>query len=100
MDPTAPAAPGRFPSRALLLACLAAWPTMGGRAASAQERAEAVIAPREPYVEAARTLERWIAAEVEAKGLPAASIALVDDQQVVWARGFGYSDPRGRVPAD
>ena len=31
-------------------------------------------------------------------GINAVSIALVDDQQVVWARGFGYADAAGSVP--
>ena len=44
-------------------------------------------------------LEPWIAAEAEAKGLPALSIALVDDQQIVWARGFGFADRGRKVPA-
>jgi len=61
--------------------------------------ADEVVGAREPYVEVARRLEGWIAAEVEAKGLPALSIAVVDDQRVVWARGFGFADPKTRTPA-
>ena len=33
------------------------------------------------------------------KKLPALSIALVDDQRIVWARGFGFADAAGTVPA-
>jgi CubicO group peptidase (beta-lactamase class C family)/D-alanyl-D-alanine dipeptidase len=33
------------------------------------------------------------------KGLPALSIVLVDDQEVVWARGFGVADPDQKVSA-
>ena len=62
-------------------------------------RAEPLAAPREPYEEVARVLEGWIAGAVEAKALPALSIALVDDQRIVWARGFGFSDRARRVPA-
>ena len=44
-----------------------------------------------------------LAAEIEAlraaKGIPALSIALVDDQRVVWARGFGQADPATKRPA-
>src|SRR5438874_47696 len=36
---------------------------------------------------------------MEDKKLPAFSIALVDDQQVVWAQGFGYADPDKKIPA-
>ena len=44
-------------------------------------------------------LESWIALEVKAKGLPALSIALIDDQRILWARGFGTADPKRQVPA-
>jgi CubicO group peptidase (beta-lactamase class C family)/D-alanyl-D-alanine dipeptidase len=33
------------------------------------------------------------------KGLPALSIALVDDQRIVWAEGFGFADPADSIPA-
>jgi CubicO group peptidase (beta-lactamase class C family)/D-alanyl-D-alanine dipeptidase len=33
------------------------------------------------------------------KGLPGLSIALVDDQEIVWAKGFGYANPTDSVPA-
>ncbi len=38
-------------------------------------------------------LEPFIAWHMETKDIPAVSIALVDDQEIVWARGFGYADP-------
>ena len=31
--------------------------------------------------------------------MPALSIALVDDQAVVWAKGFGFANPKEKVPA-
>jgi CubicO group peptidase (beta-lactamase class C family)/D-alanyl-D-alanine dipeptidase len=34
-----------------------------------------------------------------AKQIPAISVALVDDQQIVWAQGFGYADPQRKVRA-
>lgn len=37
-------------------------------------------------------LEQAIAFEMQTKKLPALSIALVDDQEVVWATGFGFAD--------
>ena len=55
--------------------------------------------PPKRYAEAARVLEAFIAREVEQKRLPALSIALVDDQSVVWARGFGFADAAKKVPA-
>ena len=43
---------------------------------------------------------RWyILRGMRKAGVPALSIALVDDQQLVWAEGFGYADRERRVPA-
>jgi CubicO group peptidase (beta-lactamase class C family)/D-alanyl-D-alanine dipeptidase len=44
-------------------------------------------------------LEQFIRREMEDKELPAVSVALVDDQRVVWAKGFGFADPKARTPA-
>ena len=38
--------------------------------------------------------------EIKSKDLNAISIALVNDQKVVWAYGFGYEDPKNLIPAD
>lgn len=56
-------------------------------------------APREWYSTAIPILERWIEGERAAKGVPAISIAVVVDQQVVWGAGFGFADPAKRTPA-
>lgn len=43
---------------------------------------------------------RWyILRGMRKAGVPALSIALVDDQQLVWTEGFGYADREHRVPA-
>lgn len=54
---------------------------------------------RVDYKSAIETLERLIAHEMADKDLPAVSIALVDDQQIVWAKGFGFADPVKKVRA-
>src|SRR6266851_1371829 len=51
------------------------------------------------YASVASALSKFIQHEMEDKKLPAFSIALVDDQQVVWAQGFGYADPDKKTPA-
>lgn len=55
----------------------------------AQARIEAP--PR--YGAVASALTRFITDQMAEKGLPALSIALVDDQRIVWARGFGVANP-------
>ncbi|MGI9077502.1 MAG: serine hydrolase [Gemmatimonadaceae bacterium] len=58
-----------------------------------------LIAPRADHAAVAAALERLIEHEMSDKKLPALSIALVDDQEVVWARGFGYANPGDSTPA-
>ena len=61
--------------------------------------AQPSVAPAEPYQAAVVELEKLIKHEVDDKKLPALSVALVDDQKVVWAAGFGFQDRARKVPA-
>src|SRR5262245_30517191 len=61
--------------------------------------AQPLIEPADSHANVARILEPWIDAEIKQKGIPALSIALVDDQTIVWARGFGFAASSKRVPA-
>jgi CubicO group peptidase (beta-lactamase class C family)/D-alanyl-D-alanine dipeptidase len=65
----------------------------------ATARGDATIQPAAKYEAVAKALETFIGHEIEDKRLPALSIALVDDQQIVWARGFGFADPKAKTPA-
>lgn len=51
------------------------------------------------YAYAKQHLSWLIQQEMSKHDVTALSIALVDDQQVVWARGFGFADLEQRVPA-
>jgi CubicO group peptidase (beta-lactamase class C family)/D-alanyl-D-alanine dipeptidase len=62
-------------------------------------RGQAAVAPRGNYEAVATALTRFIADQMAEKRLPALSIALVDDQATVWARGFGYADAADSAPA-
>jgi CubicO group peptidase (beta-lactamase class C family)/D-alanyl-D-alanine dipeptidase len=55
--------------------------------------------PRADYASVATELERLITHEMQDKKLPALSIALVDDQETVWAKGFGWEDADKKIPA-
>lgn len=61
--------------------------------------AQAVIGPRPDYAQLAAALEQLATREMSIKGIPAISIALVDDQDIVWAKGFRWARPRDSVPA-
>ena len=51
------------------------------------------------YAAVIKKLDAAIRYEVEQKQLPAFSISLVDQDQVVWAEGFGFQDADKKVPA-
>ncbi len=48
---------------------------------------------------ALQKLESFIQYQIEDKNLPALSIAVVQGQEVIWAKGFGYADPEKKIPA-
>jgi CubicO group peptidase (beta-lactamase class C family)/D-alanyl-D-alanine dipeptidase len=51
------------------------------------------------YAAVAEALGPWLQREVELKNIPSLSIALVDDQQIVWSGGFGFSDEQKKTHA-
>lgn len=67
--------------------------------APSQIPAQAIVPPAGRYAAAAQTLEAFITKQLREHGIPAASIALVDDQQIVWAKGFGYAKLQDSIPA-
>lgn len=54
---------------------------------------------RNDYTYTERYLRWFIPREMRRVGVPGLSIALVDDQKVVWAQGFGYADDARKLPA-
>src|SRR6185369_8819871 len=54
---------------------------------------------RQDYAEVVSLLKPFIEQQIKDKQLPAVSIAIVDDQQIVWAEGFGFADPKNKIPA-
>ena len=61
--------------------------------------AEPNTPPAKEYEAVAAALEKMIQREMADKGMPALSIALVDDQKIVWAHGYGFADPATKKPA-
>ena len=54
---------------------------------------------RGDYAKVAEYVSKRIRHEMKRRDVTGLSIALVDDQRVVWAAGFGYADKAGNVPA-
>ena len=63
------------------------------------EGRSADVSPSPKYEAAVRNLTPFIEKQVAEKRLPALSIALVDDQEIVWARGFGFANAKNKIPA-
>ncbi len=69
--------------------------SLGAARAAAQDS----IPARADYAPTAALLTRLIDHEMADKDLPALAVVLVDDSEIVWARGFGQARPRDSVPA-
>jgi CubicO group peptidase (beta-lactamase class C family)/D-alanyl-D-alanine dipeptidase len=61
--------------------------------------AQSATAVRKDYTDVVDKLRFFIQQQMTGKELPALSIALIDDQQIVWAEGFGMADPKTKTPA-
>jgi CubicO group peptidase (beta-lactamase class C family) len=68
-------------------------------AAMQAAEAQAPLGPRAGYEAISQSLTPFIAHEMADKRLPALSIALVVDSEIVWATGFGVARLRDSVPA-
>ena len=44
-------------------------------------------------------LSAWIEEQMAQRGEPGLSIGIIHDQELVWARGFGYADLNEQIPA-
>ncbi|MES2948128.1 MAG: serine hydrolase domain-containing protein [Pseudomonadota bacterium] len=54
---------------------------------------------RGDYQQAKAYISELIQHEMSKHGVPGLSIALVDDQRIVWAQGFGFADVEKKTPA-
>ncbi len=65
----------------------------------ARESAPATVGPTLRYHAAADAAARLIFRVMRDENLPGVSIAFVDNNEIVWARGFGYADAERKIPA-
>jgi len=78
-------------------AILAAFPCFIAGCASAPSQPP--IAASGDYQATIDFLSGWIPEQMRSHQVQGLSIAVVDDQKLVWARGFGYADVKHKVPA-
>ena len=57
------------------------------------------LAEQSEVASSIRLLEAWIEAKMAYRGLPGLSIGIVDDQKLVWSRGFGFANIENEIPA-
>ncbi len=56
------------------------------------------LASQQKYRATIEMLDAFIRREMADKELPGVSIALVEDRQIVWQQGYGFSDPKAKTP--
>src|SRR3989338_3172226 len=83
-----------FPRAALFLAALLLV------ACSSSTPVKPVNLSRDDYAYTQSYLTWLIEKEMANNNITGLSIALVDDQKLVWSTGFGYSDAENKVPAN
>jgi D-alanyl-D-alanine carboxypeptidase len=47
---------------------------------------------------AERLFSAWMEGQIAYRGLPGIVVGVVSDQQLVWAKGFGYADVKAKIP--
>lgn len=62
-------------------------------------QAQSTIANHPEVVSNIKLLEAWIESQMVYRGWPGMSVGVVYDKQVIWARGFGYSNLEKKTPA-
>ena len=62
-------------------------------------QAEVKLREQPQVADAITVLDMWIEQQVAHHSLPGLSIAIVFDQEIVWAKGYGYSDLEKKIPA-
>jgi len=65
--------------------------------ASAPKKPESIR--RGDYGPVKQYLSAWIPQQMKKAKVVGLSIALVDDQEIIWAEGFGWADQKNKVPA-
>jgi CubicO group peptidase (beta-lactamase class C family)/D-alanyl-D-alanine dipeptidase len=66
---------------------------LGCRSAAGGPRPPLNVAADSDYADVVERLQPLIEHELHDKRIPSIAVALVDDQRIVWAQGFGYQDP-------
>ncbi len=69
-----------------------------GHAQNTNQKSAADVASQQKYQATITMLDAFIRREMGDKKLPGVSVALVDGQQIIWQKGYGFSDPAAKTP--
>jgi D-alanyl-D-alanine carboxypeptidase len=87
----------RFAGCAVTVALVFAAPPL--RAETVAPKAAPTGVANAPDVLAAeRLFSAWLEGQIAYRGLPGIAVGVVSDQQLVWSKGFGYSDVKAKRP--
>jgi D-alanyl-D-alanine carboxypeptidase len=56
------------------------------------------VATNPDVLGAERLFSAWMEGQIAYRGLPGIVVGVVSDQQLVWAKGFGYADLKAKIP--
>ena len=80
-------------------ACTIAAETPGASAPAGQPAAaRAAVAGDPDVLGAERLFSAWMEGQIAYRGLPGIVVGVVSDQELVWAKGFGFADVNAKVP--
>ena len=54
---------------------------------------------KEPLTDALRYIDAWLEAQQAYDHLPGISVGIVKDQELIWSKGYGFSDVKKNIPA-
>src|SRR5262245_43130861 len=86
-------------SRFFASAILAIALSSGLYSRNADEPAGRGLGQRPEVSAALKVLDSWVAATAESREQPGLSIGVVHDQDLIWAKGYGFADLQKKTPA-
>src|SRR5215813_11581491 len=88
-----------MPTIVIFALVAATFPSSALYAQPAPQDSEAANVANDPDVLGAeRLFSAWIEGQIAYRGIPGVAVGVVSDQQLVWAKGFGFADIKAKLP--
>ena len=82
-----------------VFALAATFPSSALQAQAAGQKNDRTNVANDPEVLGAeRLFSAWIEGQIAYRGIPGVAVGVVSDQQLVWAKGFGFADIKAKLP--